>query len=53
MVGLVAVIVVTFPVLRDVLGSAFGCYTVSALLSVVFVWRWVRETTGAPREAQR
>lgn len=43
-------IAVTFPALRDVLGVAYACYTANALLSFVFVWRWVRETTGVPLE---
>ncbi|MBU9765491.1 sugar porter family MFS transporter [Mycobacterium sp. TNTM28] len=37
---------VTFPGLRDVLGAAYGFYAVCALLSLLFVWRWVEETKG-------
>ncbi|AKS33672.1 sugar porter family MFS transporter [Mycolicibacterium goodii] len=37
---------VTFPGLREVLGVAYGFYAVCALLSFLFVWRWVEETKG-------
>ncbi|ULE32196.1 sugar porter family MFS transporter [Mycobacterium sp. IDR2000157661] len=39
-------ITVTFPALRDVLGVAYGFYALCAVLSFVFVWRWVQETKG-------
>jgi SP family sugar:H+ symporter-like MFS transporter len=37
---------VTFPALREVLGAAYGFYAICAVLSFVFVWRWVEETKG-------
>ncbi|MGC1151573.1 MFS transporter, partial [Mycobacterium sp.] len=43
-------IVVTFPVLRHALGLAYGFYALCALLSLLFVWRWVRETNGVSLE---
>ncbi len=43
-------ITVTFPGLRDVLGLAYGFYALCAVLSFVFVWRWVRETKGVSLE---
>lgn len=43
-------IAVTFPALRHVLPVAYGCYTLCAVLSLVFVWRWVRETNGVSLE---
>jgi sugar porter (SP) family MFS transporter len=39
-------ITVTFPQLRDVLGLAYGFYALCAILSFVFVWKWVEETKG-------
>jgi sugar porter (SP) family MFS transporter len=39
-------ITVTFPQLRDVLGLAYGFYALCAVLSFVFVWKWVEETKG-------
>jgi MFS transporter, SP family, sugar:H+ symporter len=39
-------ITVTFPGLRDVLGVAYGFYAICAVLSGLFVWRWVEETKG-------
>ena len=39
-------ITVTFPALRDVLGVAYGFYGFCAVLSFLFVWRWVEETKG-------
>jgi SP family sugar:H+ symporter-like MFS transporter len=39
-------ITVTFPALRDVLGVAYGFYALCAILSFIFVWRWVEETKG-------
>ena len=43
-------ITVTFPVLRHALGLAYGFYALCALLSLLFVWRWVRETNGVSLE---
>ncbi|MBE1548732.1 sugar porter (SP) family MFS transporter [Mycobacterium sp. OAS707] len=40
------VITVTFPGLRNVLGLAYGFYALCAVLSFIFVWRWVAETKG-------
>ncbi|HXA11471.1 MAG TPA: MFS transporter, partial [Mycobacterium sp.] len=40
----------TFPVLRDVLGIAYGFYAVCAVLSFLFVWQWVEETKGKSLE---
>lgn len=45
-----AAIAVTFPALRHVLGFAYGFYTLCAVLSFVFVWRWVSETKGVSLE---
>jgi MFS transporter, SP family, sugar:H+ symporter len=45
------IVAVTFPALRHALGFAYGCYTICAVLSFVFVWRWVRETNGLSLEA--
>ena len=39
-------ITVTFPGLRDHLGAAYGFYAVCAVLSFLFVWKWVEETKG-------
>jgi hypothetical protein len=39
-------ITVTVPGLRDVLGVAYGFYAICAVLSGLFVWRWVEETKG-------
>jgi MFS transporter, SP family, sugar:H+ symporter len=39
-------ITVTFPGLREHLGVAYGFYAVCAVLSFLFVWRWVEETKG-------
>jgi SP family sugar:H+ symporter-like MFS transporter len=39
-------ITVTFPSLRDLLGVAYGFYALCAILSGLFVWRWVEETKG-------
>jgi sugar porter (SP) family MFS transporter len=39
-------ITVTFPALRDLLGVAYGFYAVCAVLSLLFVWRFVEETKG-------
>jgi MFS transporter, SP family, sugar:H+ symporter len=45
------VISTTFPVLKDAgLGLAYGIYAVSALLSLLFVLRFVRETKGQELE---
>jgi sugar porter (SP) family MFS transporter len=43
-------IAVTFPALRHALVAAFSCYALCAGLSLVFVWRWVRETNGVSLE---
>jgi MFS transporter, SP family, sugar:H+ symporter len=43
-------ITVTFPALRDVLGLAYGFYAVCAVLSLLFVMRWVQETKGKSLE---
>ena len=43
-------ITVTFPGLRDVLGFAYGFYALCAVLSLLFVWRWVEETKGKTLE---
>jgi SP family sugar:H+ symporter-like MFS transporter len=45
-----ATIAVTFPALRHMLGFAYAFYTLCAVLSFVFVWRWVRETNGVSLE---
>ena len=39
-------ITVTFPALREALGFAYGFYALCAVLSALFVWRWVEETKG-------
>jgi MFS transporter, SP family, sugar:H+ symporter len=45
------VITVTFPALKDVsLGLAYGIYATSAVLSFLFVAKWVRETKGRALE---
>lgn len=43
-------ITVTFPGLRDHLGLAYGFYGLCAVLSGLFVWRWVTETKGVSLE---
>lgn len=43
-------VAVTFPALRHTLVAAYGCYALCAMLSFVFVWRWVRETNGVSLE---
>jgi sugar porter (SP) family MFS transporter len=43
-------IAVTFPALRHTLAVAYGCYALCAVLSLLFVWRWVRETNGVSLE---
>ncbi|TFV60652.1 MFS transporter [Mycobacterium sp. PS03-16] len=43
-------ITVTFPGLRDHLGLAYGFYGLCAILSGLFVWRWVMETKGVSLE---
>ena len=43
-------ITVTFPRLRDHLGVAYGFYALCAVLSFMFVWKWVEETKGMPLE---
>jgi SP family sugar:H+ symporter-like MFS transporter len=39
-------ITVSFPGLRHVLGLAYGFYALCAVLSFLFVWKWVEETKG-------
>jgi MFS transporter, SP family, sugar:H+ symporter len=41
---------VTFPMLRDVLGLAYGFYALCAVLSFLFVWQWMEETKGKSLE---
>ncbi|WP_418002502.1 sugar porter family MFS transporter [Mycobacterium sp. PDNC021] len=43
-------ITVSFPELRSTLGVAYGFYALCALLSLVFVAKWVRETKGVALE---
>jgi MFS transporter, SP family, sugar:H+ symporter len=43
-------ITVTFPGLRHHLGFAYGFYALCAVLSFLFVWRWVEETKGKSLE---
>jgi sugar porter (SP) family MFS transporter len=43
-------ITVSFPGLRDHLGLAYGFYGLCAVLSGLFVWRWVLETKGVSLE---
>ena len=43
-------ITVSFPQLRNNLGLAYGFYALCAVLSLVFVWKWVRETKGVSLE---
>ncbi len=43
-------ITVTFPGLREHLGLAYGFYGVCAVLSGLFVWKWVMETKGVSLE---
>jgi sugar porter (SP) family MFS transporter len=43
-------ITVSFPGLREHLGLAYGFYGVCAILSGVFVWKWVMETKGVSLE---
>jgi sugar porter (SP) family MFS transporter len=43
-------ITVSFPGLRDHLGIAYGFYGLCAVLSGLFVWRWVQETKGVSLE---
>ena len=43
-------ITVTFPGLRHQLGIAYGFYALCAVLSFLFVWRWVEETKGKSLE---
>ena len=43
-------ITVSFPELRNNLGLAYGFYALCAVLSLLFVWRWVRETKGVALE---
>ncbi|AKK28324.1 sugar porter family MFS transporter [Mycobacterium sp. EPa45] len=43
-------ITVTFPGLREHLGLAYGFYGLCAVLSGLFVWKWVQETKGVSLE---
>jgi sugar porter (SP) family MFS transporter len=43
-------ITVTFPGLREHLGLAYGFYGLCAVLSGLFVWKWVQETKGMQLE---
>jgi MFS transporter, SP family, sugar:H+ symporter len=43
-------IAVSFPAVRHALGFAYGFYTMCAVLSFFFVWRWVWETNGVSLE---
>jgi sugar porter (SP) family MFS transporter len=43
-------ITVTFPGLREHLGLAYGFYGLCAVLSGIFVWKWVMETKGVSLE---
>jgi len=43
-------ITVSFPELRSHLGLAYGFYGLCAVLSGLFVWRWVMETKGVSLE---
>jgi MFS family permease len=43
-------VTVSFPSLRHLLGVAYGFYALCAVLSFVFVWRWVQETKGKSLE---
>src|SRR5882757_8400561 len=43
-------ITVSFPGLREHLGLAYGFYGLCAVLSGVFVWKWVMETKGVSLE---
>ncbi|MCF6388589.1 sugar porter family MFS transporter [Mycobacterium sp. MBM] len=43
-------ITVTFPELRNHLGLAYGFYALCAVLSFLFVTKWVRETKGVSLE---
>jgi MFS family permease len=43
-------ITVTFPELRSHLGLAYGFYGLCAVLSGLFVWKWVMETKGVSLE---
>jgi SP family sugar:H+ symporter-like MFS transporter len=48
------VITVSFPSLKDIsLGLAYGIYATFAVLSLVFVARWVQETKGVQLEDMR
>jgi sugar porter (SP) family MFS transporter len=43
-------ITVTFPELRNYLGAAYGFYALCAVLSFLFVYKWVFETKGVSLE---
>ena len=45
------IITVSFPALKDIsLGLAYGFYALCAILSFLFVSRWVKETKGRQLE---
>ncbi|WP_153504571.1 sugar porter family MFS transporter [Cumulibacter manganitolerans] len=45
------IVTVSFPILKDIsLGLAYGLYALCALLSLLFVWRFVHETKGLALE---
>lgn len=45
------IVTVTFPILKDIsLGLAYGLYALCALLSLLFVWKFVHETKGLALE---
>jgi MFS transporter, SP family, sugar:H+ symporter len=45
------VITVSFPSLKDIsLALAYGFYALCAVLSGIFVWKWVEETKGKELE---
>lgn len=43
-------ITASFPVISGALGAVFGVYTLNAVLSGLFVWRWVAETRAVSLE---
>jgi MFS transporter, SP family, sugar:H+ symporter len=43
-------VVMTFPALRHALSLAYGFYALCAMLSLLFVWKCVRETNGVSLE---
>ncbi|MCV7257074.1 sugar porter family MFS transporter [Mycobacterium shimoidei] len=45
-----AMVTGTFPALRHMLGGAYAFYMLAAVVSFLFVWRWVPETNGVSLE---